>query len=223
MKRLPTIVLLTISLLVICNLREVHAQDPLRFKMEVDSIVARNRDVNTSNLILFTGSSSIRLWTNLKSAFPNHNVVNMGFGGSEMTDLLYYVHDLILPFKPKQIFIYEGDNDISQGRTTEQILSAADSILVLVRKELPQTEVVFIAAKPSLRRWSLKEKYEAYNRNLKAWTASKKNVRYADVWTPMINSDGNVKPDIFVEDGLHLNDKGYAIWTSALRKFIKKM
>ena len=219
MKGLNVITLVIIFLLFTFNY--VNGQDPLRFKKEVDSIVAHNRAVNPSNLILFTGSSSIRLWTNLKSSFPKHNVVNMGFGGSAMTDLLYYVDDLILSFKPKQIFIYEGDNDISQGRTTEQILSAADSILILVRKELPDAEVVFIAAKPSLRRWSLKEKYEAYNRQLKAWTELKRNVHYADVWTPMLNSDGSIKRDLFIDDGLHLNEKGYAIWTSTLKKYIK--
>ena len=102
------------------------AQNPARFAKEVDSIVAANRSFQKDNLILFTGSSSIRLWKNLNVAFPEHNVMNMGFGGSEMADLLYYADKLITPFRPKQIFIYEGDNDLSVGRTAEQIISSAD-------------------------------------------------------------------------------------------------
>ena len=116
----------------------LFAQNPARFQKEVDSIVAANRSVNKDNLILFTGSSSIRLWKNLSASFPNHNVLNMGFGGSEMADLLYYTDKLIIPFKPKQIFIYEGDNDLSLGRSTEQIIASADSILSLIKQHLPQ-------------------------------------------------------------------------------------
>lgn len=196
-------------------------QDPLRFKDEVDSLVTLHGSVDKSNLILFTGSSSIRLWKDLGSTFTRYNVVNMGFGGSEMADLLYYADKLIIPFQPKQIFIYEGDNDISMGRTTEQILSTADSLLVLIRKHLPASEVIFITPKPSIRRWALKEKYESYNKKLKAWAAQKKNVRYADVWTPMLDAKGMVQQDIFVADGLHLNAKGYSIWTNTLRKYLR--
>jgi lysophospholipase L1-like esterase len=198
----------------------LFAQDPLRFKKEVDSIVLLNQSANKTNLILFTGSSSIRMWKDLKTSFPGHNVLNMGFGGSEMSDLLYYTDKLILPFKPKQIFIYEGDNDINAGRTIEHILASADSILIRIRTPFPQSEVVFISPKPSLARWGLKDKYEAYNRALKAWTKEKKNVRYADVWTPMLDTKGGVQKDIFIEDGLHLNKKGYSIWTKTLRKYL---
>jgi lysophospholipase L1-like esterase len=195
------------------------AQNPARFQKEVDSIITTNTVVNRDNLILFTGSSSIRLW-NLSAAFPGHNVLNMGFGGSEMADLLYYTDKLIIAFKPKQIFIYEGDNDLSFGRSPEQILASADGILSIIRQHLPESEVIFISPKPSLRRWELKEKYEDYNKKLKDWTAKKSNVRFADVWTPMLDKEGKVMQDIFIVDGLHLNEKGYSIWTSALKKYV---
>lgn len=213
----------TVILVALCTLITSYsvllAQDPARFQKEVDSIVATNKSVNKDNLILFTGSSSIRMW-NLSASFPEHNVLNMGFGGSEMADLLYYVDKVIIPFKPKQIFIYEGDNDLSFGRTPEQILASADGILSFVRKHLPESEVIFISPKPSLERWALKEKYEDYNKKLKNWTAQKRNVRFADVWSPMLDKDGKVMQDIFIADGLHLNDKGYSIWTNALRKYV---
>lgn len=198
-----------------------HAQNPQRFQKEVDSIVAHNVSVDRANLILFTGSSSIRMWAELKEAFPNHNVVNLGFGGSEMADLLYYTDKIILQFKPNQVFIYEGDNDISKGRTTDEILASADAVLDRIQQDLPQTEVIFISPKPSVSRWHLKEKYEAFNKSLRAWTRKKKNVKYADVWTPMLKKNGEVRDDLFIGDKLHMNEKGYAIWQKALGKYLK--
>lgn len=197
-----------------------QAQNPRRFAHEVDSIVAHNLTVDRKDLIIFTGSSSVRMWSDLKASFPKHNVVNLGFGGSEMTDLLFYVDKIILQFKPKQVFIYEGDNDIGAGRPTESILAAADSILARIRDELPQAEVVFISPKPSVSRWHLKEKYEAFNKALENWTKSRKNVKFADVWTPMLKKDGKVREDIFLADKLHMNEKGYAIWKTKLKKYL---
>jgi lysophospholipase L1-like esterase len=197
-----------------------HAQNPERFQKEVDSLVALNQSVDKRQLILFTGSSSIRMWSDLKKVFPYHNVINLGFGGSEMADLLYFTKDLILKFKPVQVFIYEGDNDISFGRTTENILEAADSIVVEIQRNLPQTEVIFISAKPSVSRWHLRDKYETFNKMLSAWTLRKKNVKYVDVWTPMLNASGKVRDDIFLDDNLHLNQKGYAIWTAVIKNHL---
>ena len=216
--RRPSI-LLTFCLLIASG-SLLFAQNPARFQKEVDSIVAANGSVNKDNLILFTGSSSIRLWKDLKASFPNHNVLNMGFGGSEMADLLYYTHKVIIPFNPKQIFIYEGDNDLSLGRSAAQIIASADSILSIIKQHLPHAEVIFISPKPSLLRWSLKEKYEDFNKQLKDWVSKKRNVRFADVWTPMLRNDGIVMQDIFIADGLHLNEKGYSIWASTLKKYL---
>ena len=137
-----------------------------------------------------------------------------------MADLRYYTDKLIIPFRPKQIFIYEGDNDLSFSRTPEQILASADSTLSIIRKHLPESEVVFISPKPSLRRWELKAKYEDFNAKLKAWTAQKRGVRYVDVWNPMLDKNGMVLRDIFIADGLHLNKKGYDIWTKEIGKYL---
>jgi lysophospholipase L1-like esterase len=222
MRFLPSVSILLTFCALITWAPFLSAQNPERFQKEVDSIVAANGSVNKNNLILFTGSSSIRLWKNLNASFPNHNVLNMGFGGSEMADLLYYTDKLIIPFKPKQIFIYEGDNDLSLGRSAAQIIASADSILSLIRQQLSDAEVIFISPKPSLKRWALKEKYEDYNKQLKHWVSGKRNVRFADVWTPMLDKDGRVMQDIFVADGLHLNEKGYSIWARALQKYLSR-
>ncbi|MBX2896097.1 MAG: G-D-S-L family lipolytic protein [Cyclobacteriaceae bacterium] len=198
----------------------VCAQDPLRFEKEILELIKGDSVVNTKNLILFTGSSSIRLWPNLQVSFPSKNVLNRGFGGSEMSDLLYYVQPLILSYKPKTIFIYEGDNDLNAGRTAEQILIFADSLLTGIRKELPKTKIIFIAAKPSEARWHLKPTYEDFNTKLKDWTKSRKRVYFADVWSPMLDNHGKLLPDLLQEDNLHMTEKGYTIWTNVLKRFL---
>lgn len=197
------------------------AQDPLRFEKEVNAMVAGDSLVNKKRVILFTGSSSIRFWNDLKKDFPKRNVLNRGFGGSEMTDLLYYAGPLILNYTPRRIFIYEGDNDINAGKSPEEILANADKLLTLLRAQLPsKVKIIFISAKPSVARWNLKAKYEDFNRKLEHWTSTKKNVSYADVWTPMLDSNGEVQKDLFIEDNLHMNRKGYDIWKSVIRKFL---
>jgi lysophospholipase L1-like esterase len=212
---------LRIFIVLLCSFTGLSAQDPLRFEKEIQSLIAGDTSVNNRKLILFTGSSSIRFWNSLEQDFPKHNVVNKGFGGSEMKDLLYYAEPLILKHKPKKIFIYEGDNDINAGKTPEEILKTADELLKIIRKRLSKkVEIIFASAKPSLARWQLKEQYQIFNAQLKDWTSKHKRVKFADVWTPMLDDKGEVRTNLFVEDNLHMNQKGYEIWTAVLRKYL---
>lgn len=200
----------------------LKAQETSRFQTEVDKLIAGDSAIDKKNIILFTGSSSIRVWTSLKTDFPKHNVLNRGFGGSQMTDMVIHADELILRYQPKQIFIYEGDNDIGTGKSPYEILKEAEKLLSLIRKKLPRkVEVLFISPKPSLIRWQLKDKYLDYNRKLELWTKQQGNVAFIDVWTPMLNTDGNVLNDLFIEDGLHMNKKGYEIWAKVIGPYIK--
>ncbi|HEY9045871.1 MAG TPA: GDSL-type esterase/lipase family protein [Ohtaekwangia sp.] len=197
------------------------AQDPLRFEKEVKKLVAGDTAVQKKHLILFTGSSSIRMWGDIKVYYPNYNVVNRGFGGSVMSDLDYYTDKLILPYKPERIFIYEGDNDLSAGKKPEEILASADSILKKIRSRLSKkVPVYFISPKPSLARWKLKDQYILYNKVLKDWVSYQKNVIYIDMWTPLLDAEGFPRKDIFIDDGLHLNPKGYLIWSGVIEPYL---
>lgn len=210
------------SCLVLVLWSGVQAQDPLRFKEEVAKLTSRDSLVSKRKLILFTGSSSIRMWQDLEASFPTKNVLNRGFGGSVASDLIYYFDQLILPYHPKQLFIYEGDNDISLGKTPDQVLADFDTLIQLIRSKVSRkVEVVFITPKPSLARIQLKEEYIVLNTKLKAWAAKQNKVKVADVWPLLTDKQGNVFMDIFVEDGLHLNAKGYALWTNAIRPYIR--
>jgi lysophospholipase L1-like esterase len=200
----------------------VEAQQARPFDKEVADLVAQDSAINKKKIILFTGSSSVRFWKDVPGYFPKHNVLNRGFGGSTMADLLYYTDKLIVRYKPKKIFIYEGDNDLAGKRTPEEILASADSILLLIRSKVSKrVPVLFISAKPSVARWNMKEQYLEYNQKLKAWAATTKRVEYIDVWTPMLDASGEVQKDIFIGDGLHMNKKGYDIWGRVIKPYIR--
>lgn len=198
-----------------------YAQSPHKFDGEMSAFAEQDKSIDRNNIILFTGSSTIRMWKDIKTDLPGFNILNRGFGGSQATDLLHYVDRLILPYKPRQIFIYEGDNDLNAGKSTEQILATNDSIVLAIRKNGIKAQVFFISAKPSVARWRLKDKYEQYNQQLKVWTAKQKDVSFIDVFTPMLDAQGAVKKDIFLEDGLHMNRKGYAIWTKVIQQYVR--
>jgi lysophospholipase L1-like esterase len=200
----------------------LRAQDPKRFQSEVDKIVARDSALHVDDLIVFAGSSSFRMWATLQQDFSDHHVINHGFGGSEMTDLLFYADELIIRNHPKQVFIYEGDNDLNQGKHYKDILHTAGKLVEVVRTKLPPTvEIVFVTAKPSPVRWHLEKKYRQFNRKLKRWTRKQDNVKMLDVWTPMLDENGKPQADLFIHDRLHMNAKGYALWTKIFRPYLK--
>jgi len=197
------------------------AQNAARFSEEVEQITADDKSLNKKDVILFTGSSSIRIWNSLQSDFPKYNIVNRGFGGSQTSDLVYFFDRLVLPYNPKKIFIYEGDNDISVGKSTEQILASMDSVITLIRQKVsPTVPVYLISPKPSIARWNLKDKYIEFNKQMSELASRRNQVYFIDVWTPAIGADGTVFKDIFLEDGLHMNAKGYAIWVKVFRKYL---
>ncbi|MFO7617197.1 MAG: GDSL-type esterase/lipase family protein [Bacteroidales bacterium] len=201
----------------------VTGQDPARFKGEIDRFLADTIDYSlVKNLHLFTGSSSIRMWSELKDDFPDLNLVNTGFGGSQMSDLLHYADLLIIRYHPSKVVVYEGDNDVEYGKGAAEIIADAEKLLAKIRLELPEVPVYFITAKPSPARWHLMDGYLDYNRTLLEFTKKHGNVSYIDVWEPMLGADGEPRLDIFLEDRLHLNRQGYDIWKEAVAKALAK-
>ncbi|MFA5816113.1 MAG: TIM barrel protein [Bacteroidales bacterium] len=202
-------------------LQSALCQNPDRFQNEIDQFKADTTEYSAiDRLVLFTGSSTVRIWTDLPKDFPDLVVLNRGFGGSHMSDLLYYVDTLILQYRPVKIFIYEGDNDIASGKGPDEILDSAGKLVELIRQKLPGSTICFISAKPSIARWHLKETYSSFNKLLKEFTLNYSNVYYLDVWNKMIDIDGKPKSDLFFEDGLHLNRKGYDIWKEVVGEFL---
>lgn len=167
---------------------------------------------------VFVGSSSIRLWTNLVDAFPKKKIVQRGFGGSTMADALHFADRILLPYEPKQVFVYEGDNDLAAGKSPETVAAEFREFVRTIHRKYPKTKVWFIAVKPSPSRAKLEAKQRVLNAEIEWWCKAHKNVGYIDVWTPMMGADGNVRPELFVKDNLHLNEAGYEIWKKVIGK-----
>lgn len=171
---------------------------------------------------LFVGSSSITNWKDVASYFPESYILNRGFGGSTFADLLHYADRAIMPYKPAKIFIYEGDNDISGGVAIDTILKQAKELRKKIAEAFPAVTVVFISAKPSVARWHLKDKYMEFNKALKKYASKEKLTAFADVWTPMLDENGEVFKNVFLKDNLHMKSNGYEIWQKVLDPFVLK-
>jgi lysophospholipase L1-like esterase len=198
------------------------AQDPNRFKKEVEELDSTEYNFSAGKkLVVFAGSSSIRMWKDVQSYFPEYNVINNGFGGSHFSDLLYFYDQLILKPAPEILFIYEGDNDLASNKRPSKILKEAKQLAVKVQQDLPKTRVVFISPKPSIARVHLKNQYIKFNTKLEKYCKKQDNIEFANVWRPMLDNKGNVYKDVFLEDGLHMNKKGYDIWGKVIAEFLK--
>jgi lysophospholipase L1-like esterase len=160
------------------------------------------------------------MWKDVQTYFPEYNVINKGFGGSLFSDLIYFYDQIIKPQNPEILFIYEGDNDIASNKKPRQILKEAKIITSKIQKDLPQTKIVYISPKPSLARVQLKKEYLKLNKKLNKFCKKTHNVEFADVWYPMLDKSGNVFEDIFLEDGLHMNKKGYDIWGKVIAEHL---
>lgn len=199
-----------------------QSPDPTRFAEEIIEIQKRNTPLDdTKPVVVFTGSSSVRMWKDVQNYFPEVNALNNGFGGSHFTDLIHYQKELMYDFNPDKLFIYEGDNDTGAGIPSSEILAATAYLYAEIRQNLPDTEIYFITPKPSIARWELQAEYEEFNAMLEDFCSFDDNVYFVDVWTPMLDENGVVRDDLFIEDNLHMNKTGYDIWGSVIGEFLK--
>lgn len=171
--------------------------------------------------VLFVGSSSIRLWKNLRTSFPNLNVINRGFGGSRLEDVNFYFDRIVAPYDPKTIVLYAGENDVNDGIAPEKVLADFQKFSKLVRARFPKAKLLYVSLKPSPSRWKLADSFRKTNELIKNEIAKDKRAEFIDVWQKMLNENGEPKAEIFVEDKLHLNERGYAIWREVLAKELK--
>jgi lysophospholipase L1-like esterase len=174
--------------------------------------------------ILFVGSSSFHFWTDVQDYFPTHPIINRGFGGSTIPDVIRYANDIIFPYEPKQIVIYCGENDLAYSDTvTAQIVSEHfEQLFKIIRDKMPNENIVFVSIKPSPSRSWIMKKMDAANTLIKTFLATQKNTTFIDVYHLMLKADGTPMTDIFKEDNLHMNAKGYTIWQKAIEPYLVK-
>ncbi|GAA4438598.1 SGNH/GDSL hydrolase family protein [Pontibacter saemangeumensis] len=173
--------------------------------------------------ILFVGSSSFRMWDSMQEMFPNHTVINRGFGGSNLLDLKYYLNDIVLPYQPKQIVIYSGENDLAGGTVqAPEVLARFQDVFQSIRQEMPQVPIVYVSIKPSPSRWQYKPVMEEANKLIRAYLKSQPKAKFVDVYSLMLDKGKKPKSEIFLDDSLHMNNKGYQIWQKALTPHLSK-
>ena len=174
--------------------------------------------------ILFIGSSSLTMWKGLQDSFPSFIVINRGFGGSTLTDQIRYEDKIIFPYMPKQIVIYCGENDIASSDTItgEIVLNRFQQLFTDIRNSNPEVVISFVSMKPSPSRWHMKDRLIAGNSLIKEFLRSQSNAHFIDIWDPMTGSDGKPRKELFINDMLHMNEKGYAIWKKQIEPYLIK-
>jgi lysophospholipase L1-like esterase len=172
-----------------------------------------------SDAVLFVGSSSIRLWPT-RECFEEFAVINRGFGGSQISDVNYFTKQIVLRYEPKVIVFYAGDNDVAAGKSAQRVFDDYKKFEKLVHEKLPGARIIFISIKPSRSRWHLWSVMNEANMKIKDFSDKDSRLFYFDAATSLLDSGGKPNVEFFLDDNLHLNSKGYEVWTSLLRPII---
>lgn len=182
---------------------------------------ADGEDPPSPGAVVFIGSSSVVRWGTVGEDMAPLPAINRGFGGSATRQATHYVDRLVLPYDPRAVVLYEGDNDIAFGITADCVLRDMEAFVASVHRGRPGLPVYVLAVKPSLARAHLWEEYLRANQLITAWAERTPGVTFIDVATPMFGEDGRLREDLFVEDGLHMNAQGYEVWTDAVRPVLQ--
>jgi lysophospholipase L1-like esterase len=173
------------------------------------------------DVVLFVGSSTFTMWSSLKTDFPNSKVLNRAFGGSMMTDLLYFFNQVVAPYSPRQVVLYEGDNDLfGTTKTADQFMDDVITMTRLINIYFPNAKILYVSIKPSPSRTSAFAIYQAANLLMKNYADKYDYIDYADTWTPMLKPDKTPNATLFGSDMLHMNASGYALWKTILEPFL---
>ena len=170
--------------------------------------------------IVFTGSSSVRMWDSLASDFPGKPVLNRGFGGSQVRDAVHYADQIAVRYQPRMIVLYSGDNDINAGRSPQQVLSDFRAFVARIRQALPRTPIAYLAIKPSPSRIDQLPRQQQANALLRQEAARLEHVEFIDVATPMLGADGQPRAELFIEDRLHMSRAGYELWRGVVAPYL---
>lgn len=172
--------------------------------------------------VVFVGSSSIRLWSTLVEDFAGSRVLNRGFGGSRIADATRYAGRIVTPYRPRLVVLYAGDNDLAEGGDASGVLADFEAFVAAVRRSAPATPVAFISIKPSPARAQLLPAMRRANALVRAYAGRTRGVRYIDVFDPMLDAEGMPRIELFGPDGLHMNARGYALWTRLIAPELRR-
>lgn len=169
--------------------------------------------------IVFAGSSTMRLWKTEKS-FPDLPVINRGFGGSQMADSVKYADRIILPVKPRIVVVYAGTNDLASGKTPEAVLEDWKALVKKIHDALPETRILFLGIKPTIRRWAMRDRQTRLNELVAEHAKGDRRLGFIETGAAFLGEDGKPRADLLLPDGLHLNDAGYAVLAALVRPYL---
>ena len=221
MKVRASLVSLIAFVLVAASLRAEDKSPSAKYEKDIQAYeTADKKSPPPQSGVLFIGASGIRMWTSLEKDFPNHRVINRGFGGSQIADSTYFADRIIVPYKPKLIVLQAGGNDINAGKTAEQVAEDFKAFVVKVRTALPETRIAYLSMQPSPARWSQIEKQKHGNQLIKEQIAAGKNMVYINAWDAFLGPDGMPRGELFVADKLHHNAEGYKVRAELMRPYL---
>lgn len=195
---------------------------PEKWAADIDKFTAADAaQPPAKNGIVFVGSSSIRRWTTLAEDFAGLPVINRGFGGSQLSDAAFYAERIVTPYEPRTVVVYSGENDLAAGRTPEDVLQSFQVLRAKIHRAVPTARIVFIGIKPSPSRLKHRDAFGRANALIAEFCATDQRLTFLDVHAPMLDASGEPQADLFIEDRLHLNAKGYALWTKLLRPYLR--
>ena len=217
----------TLPLVLLLALTRAHSDDratgPEKWEKDIAAFEQMDREhPPEKGGIVFVGSSSIRMWKTLAQDFPEHRVLNRGFGGSEIADSVQFAERIVIPYAPRMVVLYAGGNDLNAGRPPEKVIADFKAFAGKIRAALPEAEIAYISSAPNPARWAQVEKVKAVNSAIEAWIRDQPRMKFINVFPHMLGADGLPKPDIFLEDRLHMNPAGYAIWKEVVGPFLVK-
>ena len=196
--------------------------DPSRWEQDIRAFEAADAARKPpAGAVLFIGSSSIRLWSTLETDFPGVPVINRGFGGSQLPDVAAYVDRIVTPYQPRKVVVYCGGNDINAGRSAAEVLADYQKLVQAIHAKAPATPIAFISVAPNPARWAQIETVREANRLIAEWSATDPRLGFIDVHQAMLGPDGTPMTGIFLDDELHMNHSGYAIWRAVVGPHLK--
>ncbi|WP_367867328.1 GDSL-type esterase/lipase family protein [Pedobacter sp. WC2423] len=199
------------------------AQDKPAFWDDVQAIKQYDRVyAPPKDPILFIGSSSIRLWVDFTHTFKDYTVLNRGIGGAVTSDVDRYLEDIVFPYHPKQLIIYIGENDLIKAASGEEVFQSFKKLYTDIRVKLPVVPLVYIAIKASPSRAQYLSKGIKANQLVQEFLKGQKNTVFLDIYKPMFDKKGQMQPQLFKEDMLHMNAAGYEIWNKLLKPYLLK-
>ncbi len=211
-----------VLLLLLCLVSVTVSAQEKPFWNEISAFVKQD-SINRpkEGVILFVGSSSFRIWTDVKKDLNNENILNRAFGGATLLDMIRYKDQNLLNYHPSKIVLYCGENDVASSEKVDgkEVFQRFKTLFEIIRKQYPEVPFVFVSIKPCILRWSMRDRMMDANQRISSFLSHEKKTTFINIWDAMLEN-GEPKKDIFREDNLHMNAKGYAIWIEKMKGVI---